>query len=161
VKEGVEEAAAVEKQVFASSGGTVIVDDATLAKDTYELAADPAKAAAPAVTGPVLAHRPINPGETAFAYGDASHDVGLQRFIDVTDPENAADYFLNTQRGVTGPDVWPLGNQNYVIGELKPIWYRQGTLLNQIRNWGADPLQTRLFFYDRQGFFFEGVLTDL
>lgn len=143
---------------FVNSGGTVVVEDELMARGTFETVSSRTPARPP-VTGPVLAHRPMAPGETPIQYGDANHQTGLENYFRLTDP-HADNLFLNVARGQTGPDVWPLTNQNFVVGELKPITYSQSKLVSQIENWGVDPMQCRLYFYDRQGFFYEGVFNN-
>jgi len=82
--------AAVDEQIFVSSAGNVIVDDAALAKATYEVPANQSDATLSNFTGPVLAHRPVNPRESFINYGNAIRVVGLENYFDLTDPANAS-----------------------------------------------------------------------
>jgi RHS repeat-associated protein len=150
-------------------GGRFQADDATPAHRGYvempqkQAPAQPTvvvqgsgRASAPA-TGPVATVRAHTPGERFFDYGDFAHQTGLPPYLQSTSP-NISFNLSNLATGRRGPDAIPTSPAPYLIGELKPITYTQSTLLRQVESWGFDASNTRFFFYDRQGNFYEGVI---
>jgi RHS repeat-associated protein len=100
---------------------------------------------------------PIQPGETALAYGQRAHQH-LPQVLQTTNPSARGTF--NVAPGQTGFDFVPSSGLNAVYGEMKSIKTPQSKILAQARRtWGVDPKTGRYWFYDAEtGYCAEGII---